>query len=101
MEIVYRKFSKEFLDSVIKLEKAWADENITYGLEQSGGDYFLEADNNYFYLALDGNKTIGYVICEKVEKNEYNIFQKERCLFRLTIYTFCSNTGKKELEKIY
>jgi hypothetical protein len=36
MKISYERFTEKFLNSVIELEKEWADENITYGTKQFG-----------------------------------------------------------------
>ena len=74
MDILYKKFSEDFLDSVTELEKTWVNENITYGIEQSGNDYFINADKNYFFIALNQNRVIAYIICEIIDKNENNIF---------------------------
>jgi ribosomal protein S18 acetylase RimI-like enzyme len=77
MEILYKKYSGEYLDSIMDLEKSWITENITYGVVESGKEYFNNADKDYFYIALHQDKVIAYIISEIIEKNEYNIFPKD------------------------
>jgi len=83
MKVSYKKFSKKFLDDVIELEKEWTNENITYGIEQSGRDYFLNSDKDFFYIALDEEKVIAYITCETVNNNEYNIFPRGSSYLRV------------------
>ena len=105
MNIIYKKFTEDCLDSVIELEKTWAKENITYGIEQSDRDMFLKINYDYFHLAFDENIVIAYIIGEIIEKNEYNIFPKEATYLRVNdLYVLKEyrnkGIGEKLLSKI-
>jgi ribosomal protein S18 acetylase RimI-like enzyme len=101
MDIQYEKFSEKHLNSILELEKEWIDEDITYGIVQSNEKAFVDANKDYFYLALDGAKVIGYIICEIVEKGEYNIFPKDISFLQVNdVYVTKEYRNKKIGEKL-
>jgi ribosomal protein S18 acetylase RimI-like enzyme len=75
--IEYLEFSRKYMKNIIELENNWISENITYGLVRSYEDEISKNANDYFYIALDGEKVIGYIICEIIKRNIYNIFPKD------------------------
>ena len=105
MEIIIEKFSEKYLEEIMKLEEEWVNENITYGMIQNSKDNFLQLNKEYFYLGLYKNRVIGYIFCEIVDKNQYNIFPIEATFVNVTdLYVakqYRNNKiGEKLLEKI-
>ena len=97
MDIVYKRFSNEFLENVIELEKQWVDEDITYGVVPLDKTYFLETDNKYFFLALNDNKAVGYIIAEVIIDNEYNIFPNGSSYLRVNDIYVLKEYRKREI----
>lgn len=74
MNITYRQFTPEYTDAVLYLQHTWVYENITYGVVNETKEDILGYTKDYFYIATDGEKVVGYIIAEVVSDNEYNIF---------------------------
>ena len=39
-------------------------------------DYIASYQNEYFYVAMDGDTVVGYITAEIITENEYNIFPR-------------------------
>ena len=101
MEIIIEKFSKKYLEEIMKLEEEWINENITYGMIQSSENNFLQLNKEYFYLGLYKNKVIGYIFCEIVDKNQYNIFPIDATFINVTdLYVTKQYRNNKVGEKL-
>ena len=95
-EIKYLKFSENHLEKIIELEKEWVLENITYGVVGSTKEEIMQNVNDYFYLALHNEKVVGYIICEEIHNNEYNIFENGSTYLRVNdIYVLKEYRNKK------
>lgn len=57
------------LHQVAALSKVWEEEDITYGLKANSIDDLLHYVSNEFWIVIDHEKVIGYLIGE-VKKNE-------------------------------
>ncbi len=71
MNITYKQFEDCYAKAVANLQKQWEAEAITYGFVVDTEDEILNYDNEYFYVALDGETVIGYVT-GKVKVNDKN-----------------------------
>ena len=77
MSITYKQFENCYAKAVAKLQKQWETEAITYGFVADTEDEILTYDKEYFYVALDGETIVGYVIGEtKIndQDNYMNVF---------------------------
>lgn len=74
--ITYKKFTPEYADRVLELQHTWVNEYITYGVVNGTIEDMLGYANDYFYIAVDGEKVVGYITAEVVSDNEYNLFPK-------------------------
>ncbi|WP_422657589.1 GNAT family N-acetyltransferase [Paenibacillus sp. EC2-1] len=64
------------LHQVAALSKVWEEEDITYGLKGNSIDDLLHYVSNEFWIVIDHEKVIGYLIGE-VKKNEgFVIFEE-------------------------
>ena len=76
MSITYRQFSNEDLESVLELQNEWFCENITFGVGPDTKETILSCLNEYFYIAAESGKAVGYITAEVIRDNEFNIFPK-------------------------
>lgn len=74
MNITYKQFTPEYTDAVLALQHTWVYENITYGVVNETKEDMLGYVNDYFYIASDGEKVVGYITAQVVGDNEYNLF---------------------------
>ena len=77
MSITYKQFENCYAKAVAKLQKQWETEAITYGFVADTEDEILTYDKEYFYVALDGETIVSYVIGEaKIndQDNYMNVF---------------------------
>lgn len=77
MSITYKQFENCYAKAVANLQKQWETEAITYGFVADTEDEILTYDKEYFYVALDGETIVGYVIGEtKIndQDNYMNVF---------------------------
>jgi len=49
MNIVYKPFTPEYADAVLKLQHKWVYENITCGVVAETLDDILSYENDYFF----------------------------------------------------
>ena len=64
MSIMYKQFENCYAKAVANLQKQWETEAITYGFVADTEDEILTYDKEYFYVAIDGETIVGYVIGE-------------------------------------
>ncbi|MCL2514072.1 MAG: bifunctional GNAT family N-acetyltransferase/NUDIX hydrolase [Oscillospiraceae bacterium] len=76
MNITYKPFEIKCLEGVLKLQNEWFHENITFGVGPDTAEDIAGYQNDYFYVALDGDRIVGYTTAEIIKDNEYNIFPK-------------------------
>lgn len=77
MSITYKQFENSDAKAVANLQKQWETEAITYGFVADTEDEILTYDKEYFYVAIDGETIVGYVIGEaKIndQDNYMNVF---------------------------
>lgn len=77
MNITYKQFENCYAKAVANLQKQWETEAITYGFVADTKDETLNYAKEYFYVALDGETIVGYVIGEAKtnDKDNYmNVF---------------------------
>ena len=77
MSIAYKQFENCYAKAVANLQKQWESEAITYGFIADIEEEILAYDKDYFYVALDGETIVGYVIGEaKIndQDNYMNVF---------------------------
>lgn len=77
MSVTYKQFENHYAKFVADLQKQWQSEAITYGFIADFEDEILTYDKEYFYVALDGETIVGYVIGEaKIndQDNYMNVF---------------------------
>lgn len=74
MNITYKQFSAEYTGAVLALQHAWVYEDITYGVVNESEEDILGYANDYFYIAVDGEKVVGYITAEVLGGNKYNLF---------------------------
>ena len=74
MKLTYRLFHEQDLSAVVSLQREWFQENITFGIVPESPDEILRYQNDYFFVALDGDEIIGYTTAEVIQENVYNIF---------------------------
>ncbi len=72
MSITYKQFENCYAKAVAKLQKQLETEAITYGFVADTEDEILTYDKEYFYVALDGETIVGYVIGEARTNNKDN-----------------------------
>ena len=95
MNIIYRLFCIDFLDAVLDLQHEWFCEDITFGMGKDTAQNILEWPNEYFYIALDDQKVIGYITAEIVNDNEYNVFPKGSQYLRVNDLYIAQNYRNK------
>ncbi|MDF2686276.1 MAG: hypothetical protein K0S55_1457 [Clostridia bacterium] len=83
MNITYKLFDIKYLDAVTELQNEWVYEDITFGVVNDNSEKILNYQNDYFYIALDDEKVIGYITADVVNNNEYNIFPKGACYLQI------------------
>ena len=62
--IEYKKYTAAHLDGVLRLSQDWFHENITFGIAPDTAEDIASYENDYFHVALDGGKVVGYVTAE-------------------------------------
>ena len=72
MSITYKQFENCYAKAVTNLQKQWETEAITYGFIADTEDEILNYAKEYFYVALDGETIVGYVIGEAKTNNKDN-----------------------------
>lgn len=101
MDITYRRFTPEYLDAVLNMQHEWVYENITYGVVSDTKEDVHGNINDYFYIAVDGEKVIGYITAEVLSDNEYNIFPAGADYLRINdLYIKKEYRGNKIGEKL-
>jgi len=101
MNITYKQFTPEYIDEVLELQHTWVYENITYGVAIENKEDMLGHINDYFYIAVDDEKVVGYITAEVVGKNEYNIFPTGAEFLRVNdLYITKEYRGNKIGEKL-
>ena len=74
--MIYELMQNKHLIDVEKLQQEWQLENITYGLVAGTIDQISEALTPYCLIAKDGENTVGYLMAECRNDNEYCVFPK-------------------------
>ena len=74
MEINYKPLSTEHLETVMKLQQIWAYEDITHGFICDTYEEFERCINDYSFVAIDGDKIVGFIDAEVINDNKYNVF---------------------------
>ena len=77
MKIAYKEFENNYAKDVVALQNQWADEGITFGFFPDVENEILAYDKEYFYIALDSETVVGYVMGELKanDKDSYmNVF---------------------------
>jgi len=74
MDIEIKLFTPEYAERVLNLQQEWVHEFITAGLCSDTIEDILGYQNEYFYIALDGDIVIGYTTARLIHGNEYNVF---------------------------
>jgi 8-oxo-dGTP diphosphatase len=82
--ITYRSYTPAHLDGVLRLSQEWFHEKITVGIMPDTAEDVASYENEYFHVALDDERVVGYVTAEVVEKNEYNIFPRGASYLRVS-----------------
>lgn len=72
MSITYKQFENCYAKAVSNLQKQWESEAITHGFVADTEDEILNYAKEYFYVALDGETIVGYVIGEAKTNNKDN-----------------------------
>jgi len=72
--MTYQQYNNTHTNGIVQLQGEWFQEDITFGIVPSTAEEIAACNSDYFYVALDGEKLIGYVSAEVVEGNEYNVF---------------------------
>ncbi len=72
--ITYNVFTKNKAEDVLLLQNEWFYENNTFGFISDTIDNIKNYPSEYFYLAENENKIIGYITAEIICDNEYNVF---------------------------
>gem|GEM_PF-98344 len=72
--IAYQPYTTAHLDGVLLLSQEWHDENITFGVVPDTAEDVASYQNEYFHVALDGKRVVGYATAEIINDNEYGIF---------------------------
>lgn len=72
MSITYKQFENCYAKAVTNLQKQWETEAITHGFVADTEDEILNYAKEYFYVALDGETIVGYVIGEAKTNNKDN-----------------------------
>jgi len=81
--ILYQPFSTSHTDGVINLSQEWFAENITFGIMPDTAEDIASYQNEYFYVAMDGETVVGYIMAEIITENEYNIFPRGASYLRV------------------
>lgn len=79
MEMLYRPFENTDAKDIVRLQNEWVKENITYGYQADSYDEIINYDKEYFYVAIDGGRVVGYVtaeICVNDGDGYMNVFPK-------------------------
>ncbi|MCL2831770.1 MAG: Dam family site-specific DNA-(adenine-N6)-methyltransferase [Treponema sp.] len=76
MNITYKQFEPENLSAVMELQNEWFFENITCGVVPDAADEILRFPKEFFFIAADNKKVIGYAASEVIKDNKYNVFPK-------------------------
>ncbi len=101
MNITYKQFTPEYVEAVLELQHTWVYENITYGVVKETREDMLGYINDYFYIAVEGEKVVGYITAEVVGDNEYNIFPTGAGFLRVNdLYIRKEYRGNKIGEKL-
>ncbi|MGI6704909.1 MAG: GNAT family N-acetyltransferase [Clostridia bacterium] len=101
MNITYKQFTHEYAEMILKLQHTWVYENITYGVVNETKEDILEHAKDYFYMAVDGEKVVGYITAEVVRDNEYNLFPMGADFLRVNdLYIRQEYRGNKIGEKL-
>ena len=72
MSITYKQFENCYAKAVTNLQKQWETEAITHGFVADTEDEILNYAKEYFYVALDCETIVGYVIGEAKTNNKDN-----------------------------
>lgn len=101
MNITYKQFTPEYTNAVLELQHTWVYENITYGVVNETKEDMLGYAKDYFYIAVDGEKVVGYITAEVVGDNEYNLFPMGADFLRVNdLYIRKEYRGNKIGEKL-
>ncbi len=101
MNITCKQFTREYTYTVLELQHTWVYENITYGVVNETEEDILGYINDYFYIAVEGEKVIGYITAEVVGNNEYNLFPRGADFLRVNdLYIRKEYRGNKIGEKL-
>ena len=86
--IIYKKCEEIHFPNVLQLQHEWFNENITFGIVPDTAEDIAGYQNDYFYVALNGESVIGYVTAEIIKDNEYNVFPNGASYLRVNdLYT--------------
>ncbi|MEA4832677.1 hypothetical protein SDC9_142647 [bioreactor metagenome] len=97
MNISYKIFTPECCNAVIDLQHNWVKENITFGVVCDNEDDILKHQNDYFILAFDFEKLVGYITADVITNSGeryINIFDYNSdylCVNDLYIHPECRN----------
>ena len=72
MSITYKQFENCYAKAIANLQMQWETEAITYGFVADTEDEILNYAKEYFYVTLDGETIVGYVIGEAKTNNKDN-----------------------------
>ena len=94
MNITCRPFENTDADDIIRIQNEWVKENITYGYCADIVDEIVNYDKEYFYLAVDNNRVIGYVtakICINDGLGYMNVYPKGAQYLQVSDLYVCSD----------
>lgn len=94
MEITYRPFENTDTKDIIKLQNEWVKENITYGYQADSVDEIVNYNKEYFYVAIDGGRVVGYVtaeICVNDGLGYMNVYPKGTKYLQVNDLYVCSD----------
>jgi XTP/dITP diphosphohydrolase len=74
--ITYKSYIPDYAKSIIRLINIWIKERSTIGIKKETAKQLSKFPPEYFFVAFDGEKAIGFVKCEVETKSKIAAFPK-------------------------
>ena len=82
-EVFIRESTMEDIDDVFQMHVDWADEALTYGQVPQRREVLVENIGPYFYVAVDGDNTVGFAYGSTKVSNDLAILAEGERYFEI------------------